>query len=401
MSIRRQLSDRRQALIDMIQNVYKGASLETETLPTFRELAEQYDLSLTMVHKVVKQLEREGLVRTKRGEGTSVRRRSQALGNYYLYLTHLTTESATSSSGVAAGEDGIENGFTARISELGGATLSLGLRAVVEALATGSLPTLSGIFVGSQDRLLQAACPPLRDVPRVAVAGHEQAATLTDTVSFDDVGGGRMAAQHLMDLGHRRIGFLACHAAPEPSPAMRWSGLREAGWRAALSASGIMSDDLAYFLEVEPQAEINVGGLQILFLARASSQALVNRREITAVVAANDWAAQGLLQALRESGRPLDDWPSVVGFDDLPDTRGRILTSLRLPPERLGKMGAEILWQRAHGQLTGPAVHRYASVSLRSRISSHPGWTRWLKMDKGAGSGPASATPEKEGALSA
>lgn len=383
MSIRRQLNDRRTALIKMIQNVYENASLETEMLPTFRDMAERFDLSLTMVHKVVKQLEREGLVYTAKGAGTFVRRRSQAL-SMYLYLAAPESESVLPSSEGQAGEDGVENGFTARISELGGATLSLNLQAVNEAFAAGSLPAISGIFVGSQDRFLQETCPALYGIPRVAMAGHEQDTALTDSVSFDDVGGGRIATQHLMDLGHRRIAFLACHAVPGPSPAMRWSGLREAGWRAALSASGLPNEDLAYLLEMEPHAEINVGGPQTRSLAHAASQDLVGQREITAVVAANDWAAQGLLQALRESGRPLDEWPSIVGFDDLPDLRGRILTSLRLPPERLGKIGAEILWQRSHGQLTGPAVQRYASVSLRSRISSHPGWTRWLEADRQA-----------------
>lgn len=373
MTVRSQQQERREMLKKTIQNICeKAPSSGKHMLPTFRDMAEKHDLSLTMVHNVVKQMERDGLVRTVKGSGTFVLPRAQAVQEYYLFLMDVPAV-----SGPKGGS--LEDGFTTRIAELGGASLSLPLKAILTAEQSGALPKIAGLFVGSQDRaLLETRCA-LCELPRVAVAGYEQDVRHTDAVSFDDIGGGRIATRHLLELKHQHIAFLASHAPGGPSSRMRWSGLREQGWRETMAAVGLSSDGLLFLLSHEPEAETRVGGPQTVALADEAARLLVQQPEITAVVAANDWAAQGILKALHQMGKPRDHWPAIVGFDDLPDTRGRILTSLRLPWEELGRLSADLLWQRSQGQLTGPPVHRHAPMRLQTRISSQAGWTRWLK----------------------
>ncbi len=159
---------------------------------------------------------------------------------------------------------------------------------------------VDGIIVIMEVHLLDAAdltLPP--NVPVVVVdsdAGH-----LYPVVDTDQADGARQATRHLLELGHRTVHHVA---GPVESFAagrrlQAWSEtLREAGATAPPVRRGDWSAESGYH-----------AGLS-----------LAQDPECTAVFAANDQMALGVLRALHEAGRAVPGEVSVVGFDDLPDS---------------------------------------------------------------------------------
>jgi len=116
----------------------------------------------------------------------------------------------------------------------------------------------------------------------------------------DQAAGARDATAHLLDLGHR-------HVAHVTGP-MDWveAEQRRAGWRAAQADRGVLPGPE---LTGDWSAESGyAAGLQI-----------AGDPDVTAVFAANDAMALGVLKALHEKGRRVPDEVSVVGFDDVPE----------------------------------------------------------------------------------
>jgi DNA-binding LacI/PurR family transcriptional regulator len=102
---------------------------------------------------------------------------------------------------------------------------------------------------------------------------------------------------------------------------------------------------------------------------------LVARPDVTAVVAANDEAAITYIATLHESGVPVERWPAVVGYDNLPNPKGQILSSMHRPLDRIGAAAADILWERWTGKIKGPApVRRRIPMVLLPRMTSESGW---------------------------
>ncbi|MER6910732.1 LacI family DNA-binding transcriptional regulator [Streptomyces sp. NPDC000594] len=144
------------------------------------------------------------------------------------------------------------------------------------------------------------------------------AARIPAAVTFDNRGGGRLLTDHLIALGHRRIGYLA-------GPAGRTTTRhRLEGHRAALAAAGITGD----------QDRVTVHGPYTRDAGQQGTRELLLRDPgLTAVVAANDTVALGAYAALRELGLRIPEDIAVAGFDDLPFARdmGPALTTVRLP----------------------------------------------------------------------
>ncbi|WP_030615120.1 LacI family DNA-binding transcriptional regulator [Streptomyces sclerotialus] len=169
--------------------------------------------------------------------------------------------------------------------------------------------------------------PPLpAEVPagsRPAGARAADAGPAPLTVAFDNRGGARALTEHLIELGHRRIG---CVAGPERLTTTRH---RLEGHRAALAAHG-----------VEDVHGRTVHGAYDRASGYAAAHELLRRDDrLTAVVAANDTVALGVCAALRERGLRVPADVSVAGFDDLPFSADAVpaLTTVRLP---LGEAGA-------------------------------------------------------------
>lgn len=151
---------------------------------------------------------------------------------------------------------------------------------------------------------------------RPPVPGDSTAATL----AFDNRTGARRLTEHLLSLGHRRIGYVA---GPGDRTTTRH---RLEGHREALAAAGLPEGPTVHGRYDRPSGYDATGELLRL------------DPELTAVVAANDTVALGVCAALRDRGLSIPDDVSVAGFDDLPFSVDAVpaLTTVRLPLHEAG-----------------------------------------------------------------
>ncbi len=149
-------------------------------------------------------------------------------------------------------------------------------------------------------------------------------------VDVDNVGGARLATQHLLSLDHRRIAFIT--NAPKAYTA---STDRLSGYRQAIEAEGISFDEsLVRFGFFTPES-----GYQ------AMTDILSIRPRPTAVFVASDTVALGAIQAIRQHGLRVPDDMALVSFDDIPlaEFVDPPLTTIRLPAFGLGWGAADLL----------------------------------------------------------
>jgi DNA-binding LacI/PurR family transcriptional regulator len=197
-------------------------------------------------------------------------------------------------------------------------------------------------------RLVQANLPAVL----VGVASADLPCVVTD-----DVAGGRLATEHLLALGHRRIGFIG----DEPGPADGQSEGRRAGFRAALTAAGSAAADGHVGLGPHERAVARAQGRAMLAAADRPS----------AVVAASDHQALGVLAAAADLGLRVPEEVSVVGFGDIELAAYAGLTTVSAALERSGELGAERLLQGLNG-VTGPPDRLELPPELIARATTGP-----------------------------
>ncbi|MEU6059651.1 LacI family DNA-binding transcriptional regulator [Streptomyces sp. NPDC047097] len=158
--------------------------------------------------------------------------------------------------------------------------------------------------------------------PPLPAAGEDAGAALA-TLTFDNEGGARRLTEHLLGLGHRRLGYVA---GPVERTTTRH---RLEGHRAAMTAAGLGAD--LDRLTVHGPYDRRSG-------YEAACELLRREPGLTALVAANDTVALGVCAALRDQGLRIPDDVSVAGFDDLPFSVDAVpaLTTVRLPLHEAG-----------------------------------------------------------------
>ena len=177
------------------------------------------------------------------------------------------------------------------------------------------------------------------------------------SVTCDDVTGGRLAAEHLLESGHTRVGVAA-------GAAYASTGIdRTAGFREVFAAAGHpVPEDLVV------HSPFDVPG------GRRATELLLTRTPTpTAIFAVNDFAAVGALGAIRDSGRVPGEEIAVVGYNDVPLAAELPLplTTVRSAMHRMGYRAVELLMQRLDGQpveserLTPELVVRASTTSWR------------------------------------
>ncbi|MFC0006400.1 LacI family DNA-binding transcriptional regulator [Micromonospora siamensis] len=190
------------------------------------------------------------------------------------------------------------------------------------------------------------------NVPVVVVDPAGAPATDVPTVGATNWAGGIAATQHLLELGHRRIGFVA-----GPTHLL-CSRARLDGYRAALEGAGVPLDDRL----VRPGDFYHASGF-------AAGTALLDLAEPpTAIFAASDQMAFGVYEAIRRHGSRVADDVSVVGFDDLPEARWASppLTTVRQPLVEMGRLAARTVLRLARGeQIESPRVELATELVVR------------------------------------
>ncbi len=152
-------------------------------------------------------------------------------------------------------------------------------------------------------------------------------------VDADQAGGARQATEHLLGLGHATVWHIA---GPVSSYA---AARREGAWRETLQAAG------ASVPEVLRGDWSTTSGYE-------QGRRIASRPDVTAVFAANDQMALGLLRALHEAGRTVPGDVSVVGFDDMDgaDSFWPPLTTVRQDFEAVGARAVELLIREVDGE---------------------------------------------------
>jgi LacI family transcriptional regulator len=156
------------------------------------------------------------------------------------------------------------------------------------------------------------------------------------TIGATNWAGGLSATEHLLSLGHRRIGFIA---GPKR---LLCSRARLDGYRAGLEAAGIeFREELLYQGDFYHESGF-AGGTALLDLDDPP----------TAVFASSDQMAFGVYEAVRRRGLRVPDDVSVVGFDDLPEARWASppLTTVRQPLAEMGLLAARTVLRLAQGE---------------------------------------------------
>jgi len=172
-------------------------------------------------------------------------------------------------------------------------------------------------------------------VPIVLINSHHPGEFIY-SVRIDNVGGGRMATQYLVDLGHRRIAYIGDKSGFQ-SDTERFAGYREIleeagfGFEPELVAHGDGTPD---------------GGME------AMRRLLALAKRPTAVFCYNDREAFGAMRAIREQGLRVPADVSLVGFDDLflSSFTDPPLTTVRQPKREMGVLASEILLKLLSGE---------------------------------------------------
>ena len=208
---------------------------------------------------------------------------------------------------------------------------------VEEAMEVLQSQAVDGIIViAPTDDAVRALGVLATDVPVVALEAEFRDQPV---VSIDQQQGARLATRHLLDLGHRTVWHV------EGPRDWREAVLRADGWRSALrDADADVPDPLSG--DWSPRSGY-VAGLE-----------LAARDDVTAVFAANDQMALGLLHALGERGRRVPEDVSVVGFDDIPEAEyfSPALTTVHQDFDEVGRRGLALLLARIDDAKTQASV---------------------------------------------
>jgi LacI family transcriptional regulator len=172
----------------------------------------------------------------------------------------------------------------------------------------------------------------------------------------DNRGGTRLAVEHLIQLGHKRIGYIGGDPPGEVAEA------RRDGYLDALRAAGLPFD-AHYLVEGDFEMESGYAG---------AGRLLGQPQPPTAIACANDAMAFGVYQRAHGTGLKIPQDLSVIGFDDLP-AAGYItpgLSTIRAPRVELGWAAIQALTRMAAD--TPQPSHRVLPVAIHLRQSTAP-----------------------------
>lgn len=185
-----------------------------------------------------------------------------------------------------------------------------------------------------------------------------------DSVSIDNVAAGYRATRHLLDLGHRTIGFVS-------GPLRTSSRLdRLEGYRNALIDAGIKYDPELVW---DGGGDRSFGDVEGADIGRTGAQALVGRQNPpTGLVAINDMYALGAYAGIRDLGMRVPENCSVIGFDDIGMAQIACppLTTVRQPLRSMMATMVAMLAGRLEGTSSQASEHITVEAELIVREST-------------------------------
>jgi DNA-binding LacI/PurR family transcriptional regulator len=199
----------------------------------------------------------------------------------------------------------------------------------------------------------------------IVVVGRDFKHDSVDAISADNFNGGFEATQHLIDLGHKRIGFIG--AAFENRSRLK----RLQGYLAALTKHGISIDER--LITGRKGSPNDIPGYSTEAIGYEGMKRLLSLpKRPTAVFARNDFTAVGAISAVKEAGLSIPRDIAIVGFDDTPLAlhTNPSLTTVRQPMKLQGQMAAEMLLSRISGDGETDAEEKTLDCELIIREST-------------------------------
>jgi len=318
-----------------------------------RELAELFGVSRESIRRSLRDLEREGLVARQRGQGTLVLPRRREPGE------RAQARLLIASYGDAGASGDWPRGMLAGLSAASGrANWSLSFSNLqlpaarqdyFAALRAGTIDAL--LLFGIADRKLAEESLRAWNGPAVLLDHHFEGLPITGVID-DSEGGARQAVEHLIALGHSRIGYVEISVrARNP-----W---RYAGYAGALRDAGIALDERL----IRPSSNSFDAGLD------AGRQLLEIDDPPTAILVFDDMRAFGVWRAIEARGLVVGRDVALIGYGDTAAQAGFSdeLSSVRVDAQAMGRAAVEHLFEQLAGRARpGGVITIPAELQLRA-----------------------------------
>ncbi|MBA3698476.1 MAG: GntR family transcriptional regulator [Planctomycetes bacterium] len=324
-------------------------------LPSIRDLIDTHGVSLPVVRMALDALAETGIIRTEHGRGSFVVRVPES-GTMRLLLFLLCNRSRLDPffSRVLSGAERAANAAGCALvfrqiepDDVDGAARQLAALAVDGVVCAGDIDDVSYRALADSGFPFALAGGLMRQQPappEVRIIGN------------DNFQGGRLATDHLLAVGHRRIALIT-----GPVLARHWK-LRRLGYEAALREAGVPFDPTLTAESLSDSAEA---------AEPVVARLLSDHPDITALFAGNDRYALGAYRALRHLGRRLPRDLSIIGYDDLDfaETLDPPLTTIQPDIEGIGEGAIGLVMEALAGQPPRQLLRR---VRLIERGSTAP-----------------------------
>lgn len=338
--------------------IQKGIYLPGQRLPTEAELMHQFGVSRTTVTRTLRDLEHQGVIRRRRGSGTFVKEIQRSAGSQFGMMVHgVEPGSVFLNVYEALAQAADRNGGNLRLTQLS----AQDHRDVEAAEAADRMIQMgvTGVFYLPHSLSLRTEQVNRRVMERFAAAGVAVVLLDRDICDFphrsdydlvgvDNLRGGYLLGQHLIDVGCKRPLFFSENIEFSSARA-RWIG-----YRAAMEASKIEAH--AFGVDVESSAAV----LDV-----------VNRHKPDGIVCDNDRHAAIIMRHLLNAKISIPDEIKLAGFDDTPTASLLTvpLTTIRQPANAIAQRAISVMNDRiAHPNL--PPVHAAVHCELIVREST-------------------------------
>ncbi|MBM7567736.1 GntR family transcriptional regulator [Paenibacillus sacheonensis] len=327
---------------DIKSKIHNGELKEGDSIPTQIELARLYDTSEITSRRALSELAGEGLVVRIRGKGTFIQLRDalpdqekdeqvklkQILLVHPSAPPHLFNHPFYSNfiTGIHAVCE--ENGIEFQLFDIAD-NVELEVNDSVGAIVLPGVEQENGVTIARLKAWKEAGL-------RMVLAHFYFPQLQIPYVIVDNLTGGYLATEHLISLGHKRIGIIV--TGRSLFDINQEFMLRLQGYKLALSQHGIPFDEsLVTVMEaLEELEEMGYNGaMQLLALAQPP----------TAIFATSDYKAFGAMRAGKERGLSIPADLSIVGYDDVVQSRysSPALTTVHQNTERMGRRAVELL----------------------------------------------------------
>jgi GntR family transcriptional regulator of arabinose operon len=338
------------AIAESIKADIAGGMLQPDDrLPSFGSMRKQFQVTIDTIDKAHSLLEQEGLVRREPGRGVFVERKTRIrTGNIGLILNK-TDENCSYNRAFLNGilDQARQQGLNIMLVDINDPDL---------------VDKTDGVLFYCRSIDVEKIQFPIT-MPRVLILEPATNISIANVVA-DDFNGAKMATEHLLKLGHRRISTILSYAV-DPYAIQRF-----AGYRAALEGFGIPFDErLVRYVELSREnyvmdTEATMGGWIAQGWRSLNS---------TAVLAPSDEGIFGIMTALGEVGLSVPQDVSIVGFDGLlrPQQAALQLTTIEVPLREIGTLSVDLIVEQIQRgsheakQIIAPVQLRVGTTTAR------------------------------------